>query len=145
MEDLRGEILELGDRLHARVAAPGDHVGEVLRTNVGLIGGLRDLEAPQQRVAQVEGLEDALEADGVVGEPRYWKIPRDRPERDDQVVVRKLERVSLDRDAPDLRRSGSQCATRPIRSCAFLSSSRIGTVTCRGFSAPPATAGSSGE
>jgi hypothetical protein len=73
VEDLRRQVLKLGDRLHAGVAAPGDDEGQVRRAKRGLVDGLRNLEASQQRVAQVERLEDALEA--VIGEPGDRKIP----------------------------------------------------------------------
>ena len=90
VEDLRREILRLGDHLDARIAPAGDDEGEVLRADVGLVDRLGDLEAPQERVAQVERLEDALEADRVLREPRNREVARDRAERHDQLVVEQL-------------------------------------------------------
>jgi hypothetical protein len=101
VKDLRGQVLQLGDRLDARVATAGHDERQVLRADVRLVDRLRDLEAPQQRVAQVERLEDALKPDGGVGEPGDRQVPRDGPERDDQLVVREHQLIPLDRAAPE--------------------------------------------
>jgi hypothetical protein len=77
VQNLRGEILNLGYHLHPRVAAAGDHVGEVLRADLGLVDCLCYLEASQHRVTQVERLEDALETDRVVGQPGDRQVSRD--------------------------------------------------------------------
>src|SRR5215218_9504977 len=98
VEYLRRQILHLRDRLDSRVAAAGDHEGEVLLADDRVVDRLGHLEVPQQRVAHVERLDDALEPHGPLAQPWDRQVSGHGPERHDELVVRELDRTPLDRD-----------------------------------------------
>ena len=81
-----GEVLQLGERLEAGVAAADEDVGEQLvaaRRILARVGGLQRLD---HVVAQPDRVGEALEADRVLGEPRHRQHPRDRAEREQELV-----------------------------------------------------------
>lgn len=94
MQERGGQILEVGDHLDLRVAAASDDEREVLGAHLRLVRRLRKLEAPEQRVAQVQRLDDALEPHSPLGESRNRQAPGHRAEGNDQLVVGQLPRVA---------------------------------------------------
>ena len=100
-----GEVLQLGQRLEAGVAAADEDVGEQLVAAGRVLGRVRRLQRLDHVVAQPDRVGEALEADRVLGEPGHRQHPRDRAEREQQLVVGQLLDLAL-----------VACAARP--SCA---------------------------
>ena len=102
------EVVELGERLDARVAGPDEDEAEVaLRLGrVKPCGG--GLERAEQAVAERNRVGDVLEAAPVLGEPRDRERPRNRAERDHEPLVLDLERPAerLGDDRLGVRRLG---------------------------------------
>ncbi|CAM5250879.1 hypothetical protein SXANM310S_02311 [Streptomyces xanthochromogenes] len=86
-----GHVLQLGQRLDARVAAADEHEGQgrVADGRVARRGG--DVHLLDDVVAQADGLLDGLEADGVVREAGDRQGARDRTGREDEFVVRQTD------------------------------------------------------
>src|SRR5215218_9995334 len=145
VEYLRRQILHLRDRLDSRVAAAGDHEGEVLLADDRVVDGLGHLEVPQQRVAHVERLDELLNPTARSPSPGIGRFLDTDPSATMSWSYGSSTAPPSTGTKPSLRRSGSQSPTRPSRRCASPSCSRMGSVTWRGLTAPPATAGSSGE
>ena len=82
-----GEVLKLGERLEARVAAADEDVGEQLLAARRVLGGVRRLERLDQVVSQPDRVGEALEADRVPVEAGNRQRARDRADRDQQLVV----------------------------------------------------------
>jgi hypothetical protein len=82
-----GEVLELGQRLEAGVAAADEDVGEQLFAPARVLGRVGFLQRLDDVVAQVDRVGEALEPDRVLGQPRHRQHPRGRAERQQQLVV----------------------------------------------------------
>ena len=91
LDDVRGEVLQLGEPLEARVAGADEHEREQLAA------GRR--RPPRSRPARASGAagcaarsprSSVLKPTRVLGEPRDRQRPRGRAERDDQLVVGQL-------------------------------------------------------
>ena len=67
LDRVGGEVLELGERLEAGVAAADEDVGEQLVAAGGVVGRVRGLERLDHVVAQPDRVGQRLEADRVVG------------------------------------------------------------------------------
>ena len=90
------EVLQLRERLHAGVTAADDDEREQRAPPRG-VGGLGGgLEPRQDVVAEVDGLVDRLEADGVLGESRHREHAAHRARRQDEHVVVEVGRRSLE-------------------------------------------------
>ena len=111
-----GEVLELGERLETGVAAADEDVGEQLLAPRRVLGRVRHLERLDHVVAEPDRVGEALEADRVLVEPRDRHRARDRADREHELVVAELLRVS-----PSWPRSstvlaaGSWAVTAPSR------------------------------
>ena len=82
-----GHVLELGERLDARVAAADEHERERPTPLRLVVDGGGEIESTQHLVAQGDRLLDVLEPDRLFGQPRDRQRPRHRPEGDDDMVV----------------------------------------------------------
>ena len=90
-----GEVLELGERLEARVAAADEDVGEQLLAPRRVLGRVRLLERLDHVVAQPDRVGEALEADRVLVEARDRQRARDRADGDEELVVAELLDLAL--------------------------------------------------
>ena len=90
-----GEVLQLGQRLEAGVAAADEDVGEQLVAAGRVLGRVGRLQRLDHVVAQPDRVGEALEADRVLGQARHRQDPRDRAEREQQLVVGKLLVIAL--------------------------------------------------
>jgi hypothetical protein len=86
VDDVGGEVLQLGQALDAGVAAAHEHVGQELLALARVVDRLGHLERAQHVVAQRDGLGQRLEPDRVLGQAGDRQRPRPA-QRDDQVVV----------------------------------------------------------
>ena len=87
-----GHVLQLAERLDARVAAADEDEGQGRVADRGVAGGGGDVHLLDDVVAQADGLLDRLEADAVVGEAGDREGAGDRAGGDDEFVVRQLDR-----------------------------------------------------
>jgi hypothetical protein len=85
-----GEVLQLGQRLQARVATADEDVGEEFFALVRILGRVRFLQGLDHVVAQVDRVGEALEPDRVLDQARHRQHPRDRAHRQQQLVVGQL-------------------------------------------------------
>ena len=92
LDRVGGEVLQLGERLEAGVAAADEDVGEQLVAAGRVVGRVGRLERLDHVVAQPDRVGEALEADRVLGEAGHRQHPRDRAEREQQLVVGQLAR-----------------------------------------------------
>ena len=95
LDRVDGEVLELGERLEAGVAAAHEHVGELLAAALGILARVRRLERLDDVVAQPDRVGEALEADAVLVEAGDRQQPRDRAEREHELVVALLLDLAL--------------------------------------------------
>jgi hypothetical protein len=95
----RRELLQLGDRLHARVAGAGEHERQPPRRVLGRRVG--ELDLAHHAVAQPDRVGQVLEPGRVLAQPRHVRHPRDRAERDHQLLVLDLEVAGLRHHAHD--------------------------------------------
>jgi hypothetical protein len=101
-EGVAHEVGELGERLDARVARSDEDEREMGADAFRVrLGGGR-LQLAEHVVAEVDGVREALEPEGVLGEARDRQGARHGAERHDEVVVLELERAALGHgvDAP---------------------------------------------
>ena len=82
-----GHVLELGERLDARVAATDEHERQCPAPLRFVVDGGGEIESTQHLVAQGDRLLDVLEPDRLLGQPGDRQRPRHRSEGDDDVVV----------------------------------------------------------
>jgi hypothetical protein len=87
---VRGEVLQLGERLEAGVAAADEDVGEHLLAPGRVLRRVRGLERRDDVVAQPDRVGEALEADPVLGEAGDGKGAGNRPEGEQELVVAQL-------------------------------------------------------
>ena len=111
-----GEVLQLGQRLEAGVAAADEDVGEQLVAAAGVLGRVGLLQRLDQVVAEVDRVGQALEADRVLGQAGHRQRPRDRAQRQQQLVVgQRLGLAVGGRAARPSSRSGSWPTIEPSR------------------------------
>ena len=84
------EVLELGERLEARVAAADEDVGEELLAPGGILAGVGHLEGLDDVVAEPDRVREPLEADRVLVEAGHGDRARDGADREHQLVVAEL-------------------------------------------------------
>jgi hypothetical protein len=89
---LAREIVELCERLDARVPRADEHEAEVAFRLGAIQPHSGGLERPQEVVPKRDRVGDVLEAASVLGEPRDGERPSDRAERHDEPLVADLER-----------------------------------------------------
>ena len=87
-----GEVLQLGQRLEAGVAAADEDVGEQFFAPRRVLGRVGFLQRLDHVVAEVDRVGEALEPDRVLGQAGHRQHPRDRAEREQQLVVGQLSR-----------------------------------------------------
>ena len=87
LDRVRGEVLHLGQRLEAGVAAADHHEGQQLVALARVVRGVGHLQALDHVVAQPDRVRQRLEADRVLLEPRDRQHARHRAVRDHQTVV----------------------------------------------------------
>ena len=85
-----GEVLKLGQRLEARVAASDEDVGEELLAAHRVVGRVCLLERLDHVVSQPDRVGEALEADRVLVETGDRQRARDRADGNDELVVAQL-------------------------------------------------------
>jgi hypothetical protein len=78
LDRVGGEVLQLGERLEAGVAATDEDVGEQLFAAAHVVGGVGRLEGLDHVVSQPDRVGEALEADRVLVQARHGQHPRDR-------------------------------------------------------------------
>ena len=91
------EVLELGHRLDARVAAADEDERQPPLAFAWIVDCRGELELLEHVVSQVDRLGDRLEPDRMLDQPRDRRRARDRAQRDDERVELLLERIALDR------------------------------------------------
>ena len=97
LDRLRGEVLQLGEPLDARVAGADEHEAEVLGRAAR--GSSRDSAMSRQLrtwLRSAVASESDFKPDRVLGQTGDRQRPRDRAERDDQLVVVELELLAVD-------------------------------------------------
>jgi hypothetical protein len=90
-----GHVLQLGERLDARVPAAHEGEGQRPRADLRVVGGTGGVEPGEHVVAQVDGLAHVLEPDTVLGQPGDRQRPGHRARRHHQDVVGQVERLAL--------------------------------------------------
>jgi hypothetical protein len=90
-------VLQLGQRLHARVAAADEQERQQPPALVGAPDRVGQVQLAEHLVAQRDGLLHLLEADAVLGEAGNRQRARDRPGSDDHDVVPELVRLAGER------------------------------------------------
>ena len=83
-----GKVLQLGQGLEAGVATADEYVSEQLVTAGGVVGRVGRLQSLDHVVAQPDRVGEALEANRVLGETGDRQHPRDRAQRQQQLVIR---------------------------------------------------------
>ena len=138
------QVLELGHRLDARVAAADEHEREPAPA-LGLVGsGRGQLELAEHVVSQVDRLGHALEPDRVLEQAGDRCGARHRAERDHEGVERERHRPALGSCTATVRAARSTASARPSTSRARGHITRTGTTTWRGSTVPEAASGRSG-
>ena len=95
LDRVGGEVLQLGERLEARVAAADEDVGQKLLAPRRVLGGVRALERLDHVVAQPDRVGQALEPDRVLVEAGNGQRARDRADGDEELVVADLLVLAL--------------------------------------------------
>ena len=106
LDRVGGEVLQLGQRLEAGVAAADEDVGEQLVAAGRVLGRVGRLERLDHVVAEPDRVGEALEADRVLGQARHRQHPRDRAEREQQLVVGQLLGLAVAGAQLDRRAAG---------------------------------------
>ena len=138
-----GEVVQLGERLDARVARADEDEAEVALRLARVEPGRGRLERAEEPVAQRDRVGDVLEPEPVLGEPGDGERPRHGAERDDEPLVADLERTAerLGDDRPRSRRR----ARRPGRGGARRAGTSAGAerprASARACPPPPPRAG----
>ena len=113
------EVVELAERLHARVAGADEDEPEL----VGSVGvDRRTLELVQHAVAQRDCVREVLEADPVLAQPGHRESARDSAQRDHQALVGDLDRSRerLGHDDPAVAVEPGDAAEQQLRVRAHL-------------------------
>ncbi len=104
LDRVGGEVLQLGERLQAGVAAPDEDVGEQLVAARRVLGRVGRLQRLDHVVAQPDRVGEGFEADRVLVEAGNRQHPGDRAERQQQLVV--VERLGVSVAVAQLDRAG---------------------------------------
>ena len=123
------EVLKLGERFEAGVAAADEKESEQLVAHPRIVCRVGELEALNDVVAQPDRVGQAFEADGVLVEAGDRQHPRDRSERDDErsygssCSAPSWSRIVI------VRAAGSRPIATPSRSWVCSRTSRSGVTT----------------
>ena len=134
-----GEVVQLGQRLDARVARADEDEAEVACGLVRIEARRGGLERAQEPVAERDRVGDVLEPLAVLGEAGDGERPRNGAERDDESLVADLERAAerLGDDRLRSRVAREDAAEQQLRVRAHASGAARRRAAARASRPPP--------